>query len=289
MDSNFRQKLKIKGVEIGDRKIIIRPGNQSLVQGLQEFWDYRGLLYILAAREVSVRYKQTAIGIAWVVLQPLMTTLIFTLIFGRFAKIPSDGIPYAVFAYSALVLWGLFSQGLTRAGESIIADERLITKVYFPRLVIPFAAVGSAWIDFAVSLFILLPLTYLYGLRPTVSLLLIPVVMILVMILAAGMGTLLASLNVRCRDFRYVTPFLIQIWLYASPIVYPVSIVPDSVRMWYYLNPMAGLIETFRFAVTGQGSFSWLGCGISAVASAVMFAIGLTVFRQVERSFADFI
>ena len=148
---------------------------------------------------------------------------------------------------------------------------------------------GSAWIDFAVSLFILLPLTYIYGLRPTASLLLIPVVMVVVMILAAGMGTLLASLNVRYRDFRYVTPFLIQIWLYASPIVYPVSIVPDSVRMWYYLNPMAGLISTFRFAVTGQGSFSWIGCGISAVASAVMFAIGLTVFRQVERSFADFI
>lgn len=276
-------------MQASDRKIIIRPGNQSLVQAAREFWDYRDLLYILAAREVSVRYKQTAIGIAWVVLQPLMTTLIFTLIFGRFAKIPSDGIPYAVFAYSALVLWSLFSQGLTRAGESIIADERLITKVYFPRLVIPFAAVGSAWIDFAVSLFILLPLTYLYGLRPTTSLLLIPVVMLVVMILAAGMGTLLASLNVRYRDFRYVTPFLIQIWLYASPIVYPVSIVPDSVRMWYYLNPMAGLIETFRFAVTGQGSFSGIGCGISAFTAAVMFAIGLTVFRQVERSFADFI
>jgi lipopolysaccharide transport system permease protein len=276
-------------VEASDREVIIRPGNQSLVEAVREFWDYRDLLYILAAREVSVRYKQTAIGIAWVVLQPLMTTLIFTLIFGRFAKIPSDGIPYSVFAYSALVLWGLFSQGLTRAGESIIADERLITKVYFPRLVIPFAAVGSAWIDFAVSLFILLPLTYLYGLRPTVSLLLIPVVMIVVMILATGIGTLLASLNVRYRDFRYVTPFLIQIWLYASPIVYPVSIVPDSVRVWYYLNPMAGLIETFRFAVTGQGSLSWIGCGISTVTSAVMFIIGLTVFRQVERSFADFI
>ena len=276
-------------MQIGDKKVIIRPGNQSLIEALREFWDYRDLLYILAAREVSVRYKQTAIGVAWVVVQPVLTTLIFTLVFGRFAKIPSDGIPYTVFAYSGLVLWGLFSQGLTRAGDSIIADEKLITKVYFPRLVIPFAAVGSAWIDFAVSLFILLPLTYVFGLRPTVSLLLIPVLMILVMILAAGMGTLLASLNVRYRDFRYVMPFLIQIWLYASPIVYPVSIVPESVRLWYYINPMAGLIEAFRYAVTGQGGLSWLGLGISALISLILFSLGFSVFRQVERSFADFI
>lgn len=270
-------------------KIVIRPGHQSPLDLLQEFWDYRDLLYILAAREVSVRYKQTIIGVAWVVLQPLMTTLIFTLVFGRFAKIPSDGIPYAIFSYSALVLWSLFAQGMERAANSIIADERLITKVYFPRLVIPLAAVGSAWIDFAVSLFILLPLTYIYGLRPTGSLLLIPPVMILVMVSAAGLGLLLAGLNVRYRDFRYVTPFFIQIWLYASPIVYPVSLVPESARSLYYLNPMAGLIEAFRFGVTGRGSFSWMGLGMAAVASVVIFAIGLVVFRQVERSFADFI
>lgn len=276
-------------MQTGDKKIIIRPGNQSLVDSLREFWDYRDLLYILAAREVSVRYKQTVIGVVWVVLQPLMTTLIFTVVFGRFAKIPSDGIPYAIFSYSALVLWSLFSQGMERAANSIIADEKLITKVYFPRLVIPFAAVGSAWIDFAVSLFILLPLTYIYGLRPTGSLLLIPLVMIVVMISAAGVGTLLAGLNVRYRDFRYIIPFFLQIWLYASPIVYPVSIVPESLRLLYYLNPMAGLIEAFRFAVSGQGSFSGMGLGISAVTSVIIFAIGLTVFRQVERSFADFI
>ncbi|HEY9876756.1 MAG TPA: ABC transporter permease [Candidatus Obscuribacterales bacterium] len=276
-------------MQVGGTKIIIRPGKQSLIKAVREFWQYRDLLYILAAREVSVRYKQTAIGIAWVVLQPMLTTLLFTLVFGRFAKIPSDGIPYPVFAYSGLVLWGLVSQGMTRAGDSIIADEKLITKVYFPRLVIPLAAVGSAWIDFAVSLFILLPLTYIYGLRPTFSLLLIPVVMILVMILAAGIGALLASLNVRYRDFRYVVPFIIQVGLYASPIVYPVSIVPESVRSFYYLNPMAGLIETFRFAVSGQGSFSPIGLGIAAIASVVTFFLGLTVFRQIERSFADFI
>lgn len=276
-------------MQTGDKKIIIRPGNQSLVDSIQEFWDYRDLLYILAAREVSVRYKQTVIGVAWVVLQPLMTTLIFTVVFGRFAKIPSDGIPYAIFSYSGLVLWSLFSQGMERAANSIIADGNLITKVYFPRLVIPFAAVGSAWIDFAVSLFILLPLTYIYGLRPTGSLLLIPLVMIVVMISAGGVGTLLAGLNVRYRDFRYIIPFFLQIWLYASPIVYPVSIVPESLQLFYYLNPMAGLIEAFRFAVSGQGSFSWMGLGISAVTSVIIFALGLTVFRQVERSFADFI
>ncbi len=240
-------------------------------------------------RQVSVRYKQTAIGIVWVLLQPLAAMAIFTIIFGYFAKLATDGLPYAIFVYSALVLWTLFSEGLSRAGTSLIADEKLITKVYFPRLIIPLAAVGSAWIDFAIALVVLLPLTYLYGLRPTWSLLLLPIAMLVTMVLSAGVGMLLAALNVKYRDFQYTVPFLIQIWLYASPVVYSSSIVPESIRPFYYLNPMAGLIELSRFAVTGQGSIPWMGLGLSVGVAIAFFLLGSTVFRHIERSFADVI
>jgi lipopolysaccharide transport system permease protein len=271
------------------KPIVIRPQRQGLADSLQELWEYRDLLWLLTVRQVSVRYKQTVIGVAWVLLQPLVAMVIFTVIFGYFAKLSSNGLPYPVFAYSALVLWNLFSEGLSRAGTSLIADEKLITKVYFPRLIIPLSAVGSAWIDFAVSLFVLFPLTFFYGLRPTWSLFLLPVAMILTMLLASGVGMMMAALNVRYRDFQYTIPFLMQVWLYASPVVYSSEIVPLYLRPFYYLNPMVGLIELSRFAITGQGSIHWQGLGISAVVVIALFALGSTVFRWVERSFADFI
>ena len=220
------------------KPIIIRTQRQGLTDSLQELWEYRDLLWLLTVRQVSVRYKQTVIGVAWVLLQPLVAMAIFTVIFGYFAKLSSNGLPYPVFAYSALVLWNLFSEGLSRAGTSLIADEKLITKVYFPRLIIPLSAVGSAWIDFAVSLFVLFPLTFFYGLRPTWSLLLLPVAMVLTMLLASGVGMMMAALNVRYRDFQYTIPFLMQVWLYASPVVYSSEIVPLNLRPFYYLNPM---------------------------------------------------
>ncbi|MGB8703256.1 MAG: ABC transporter permease, partial [Thermosynechococcaceae cyanobacterium] len=220
------------------KPIVIRPQRQRLGESLQELWEYRDLLWLLTVRQVSVRYKQTVIGVAWVLLQPLAAMAIFTVIFGNFAKLSTNGLPYPVFAYSALILWNLFSEGVSRAGTSLIADEKLITKVYFPRLIIPLAAVGSAWIDFAVSLFVLLPMTFFYGLRPTTSLLGLPLAMILTMVLAAGIGMMLAALNVRYRDFQYTIPFLLQVWLYASPVVYSSQIVPESLRSLYYLNPM---------------------------------------------------
>lgn len=271
------------------KKIVIRPGKLPLAEATREFWDYRDLLWMLTVRQISVRYKQTALGIAWVLLQPLAAMTIFTIIFGYFAKLATGGLPYPIFVYSALVLWMLFSEGLSRAGTSLIADEKLITKVYFPRLIIPLAAVGSAWIDFAISLVLLLPLTYLYGLRPAWSLLLLPLAMLVTMVLSSGVGMLLAALNVKYRDFQYTVPFLIQIWLYASPVVYSTSIVPESIRPFYYLNPMAGLIELSRFAVTGQGRIPWMGLGFSVGVAIAFFLLGSTVFRQIERSFADVI
>ena len=268
---------------------IIRAENQSFLESIREFWEYRELLYMLTLRRISVRYKQTAIGIIWVLLQPLVAMTIFSVIFGKFAKMPSGGIPYAIFAYSALVLWGLFSEGINRASISLIEDGKLITKVYFPRLIVPLSAVGSAWIDFVISLFLLLPLTYLYGLRPTWSLLLIPPVMLVIMFLATGLGTILAALNVRYRDFQYLVPFLMQILFYSSPIVYSVEIIPKSLLFWYYLNPMAGLLGVFRFAVTGQTDFNLYGLVWSIVSTCLFFILGSLVFRSVERSFADFI
>lgn len=276
-------------MSIGKSKIVIRPERQSWQASVRELLEYRDLLWMLTLRQVSVRYKQTVIGIAWVLLQPLAAVIVFTIVFGNFARLSSDGIPYPIFVYSALVLWTLFADGISRAANSLIADEKLITKVYFPRIIIPLAAVGSAWIDFVVSLVVLLPLTYLYGLRPTISLFWIPIAMIITMFLAAGIGMALAALNVRYRDFQYTIPFLMQVWLYGSPVVYSTQIVPEAIRPFYYLNPMAGLIELSRLAISGQGEFNAIGFGISIVSTVVLFLLGSTLFRWVERSFADFI
>ncbi|MFM7383210.1 MAG: ABC transporter permease [Microcystaceae cyanobacterium] len=268
---------------------VIRAKNQSLGDTLKEFWEYRELLYMLTLRRISVRYKQTIVGIAWVLIQPLIAMTIFNIIFGKLAKIPSGGIPYPIFAYSALVLWGLFSEGLNRSSLSLIGEAQLISKVYFPRLMIPFSAVASAWVDFAISLFLLLPLTFIYGLRPTWSLLLIPWVMVITMILTTGLGLFLAAMNVRYRDFQYLVPFLLQVLLYASPVVYSIEIVPPHLHFWYYLNPLAGLLDMFRFAVTGQTTCSWLGFSWSIVSSLILFGLGTWVFRSVEQGFADYV
>lgn len=275
--------------DMSSKVTIIRSQNKSLGEGIREFWEYRELLYMLMVRRISVRYKQTVIGIAWVLLQPLVSMTIFSIIFGNLVKIPSDDVPYPIFCYSALVLWGLFSEGVSRSGSSLISEVQLITKVYFPRLIIPLSAVGSAWIDFVVSLFLLLPLAFIYGMRPDWGLLLIPLVMFITMVLATGVGMILASLNVRYRDFQYIIPFLIQVWLYASPVVYSVQIVPKPFLIWYYLNPMAGLLDVFRFAVTGKTAFSWLGFGWSAVSAIAIFSLGTWIFRSVEEGFADYI
>jgi len=244
---------------------------------------------MLTLRHISVRYKQTAIGVAWVLIQPLVSMTIFTIIFGNLVRIPTGGVPYPIFSYSALVLWGLFSESISRSGASLINEAQLITKVYFPRLIIPLAAVGSAWIDFVISLFLLIPLTFIYGMRPTWQLFLIPFVMVITMILAAGIGMMLAALNARYRDFQYIIPFLIQVWLFASPVVYSVEIVPKHLLFWYYLNPMAGLLDIFRFAVTGQTAYSLWGLGWSIVCAIAIFILGTSVFRSVEKDFADYI
>jgi lipopolysaccharide transport system permease protein len=218
--------------------------------GLRELWDYRELLYFLTWRDVKVRYKQTALGAAWAIIQPLFMMLVFSLFFGRLAKIPSDGIPYPIFTFCALLPWQLFAHALTESSNSLVANERLITKVYFPRLVVPIAAVLGGLVDFAVAFGILLVMMLYYGIVPTWAIVTLPGFILLAVMTALGVGLWLSALNVKYRDVRYTINFLIQFWLFATPVAYPSSLVPEKWRALYGLNPMAGVVEGFRWALS---------------------------------------
>jgi lipopolysaccharide transport system permease protein len=254
---------------------------------LQEVWQYRELLYFLVWRDVKVRYKQTAIGAAWAILQPLITMVIFTVIFGNFARIPSDGLPYSVFAYSALLPWTYFAQALSRSGTSLVGNANLITKVYFPRLMIPLAAAAAPTVDFLFSFFILVALIVWYGITPTWWILALPFFLILAFTTALAVGIWLAPLNVKYRDVGHTIPFLSQIWMYASPVVYPVSLVPEQWQLLYSLNPMVGVIEGFRWALLGKESPNVPAMVISIVAVMALLFSGVVYFKKMERTFAD--
>ena len=269
------------------REIRITSKRPSLAFALRELANYHDLLWILAYREISVRYKQTVVGILWVVLQPVIATVLFTVIFGHFAKLSSDHIPYGLFSFCGMTIWGLFSNGVSRAGASVIADEKLITKVYFPRAVIPLSAIASAGVDFLVALGVLLVVACFYGYPPGLSLPAIIPATLIGLLASAGLGTALAGWTVRYRDFRYVVPFFIQLMMYAAPIVYSSSIVPERYRLWFYLNPMTGATDLFRYGITGRTPVNFQEIGLSAAVAIVLFLIGGIAFRQVEQSFAD--
>ena len=254
-----------------------------------ELWEYRELLYFLVWRDVKIRYKQTVLGGLWAILQPLLSMLVFTAVFGKLARIPSDGIPYPVFVYCGLLPWTFFANALTGASNSLVGSAHLITKVYFPRLMVPAAATVSGLLDFAVAFPILLALMAWSGVpvasSPT-SLLALPLLVLLAALLALGVGTWLAALNVRYRDVRYAIPFLVQVWMFATPIVYPMSLAPERYRWVIALNPMAGVVEGFRAAVLGRPMpIEALAVGI--MAAFVFLVAGLGYFRHVERTFAD--
>src|SRR5882724_11507887 len=219
--------------------------------GLRELWDYRELLYFLTWRDVKVRYKQTALGAAWAIIQPLFMMLVFSLFFGRLAKVPSDGIPYPIFTFCALLPWQLFANALTESSNSLVGNQNLITKVYFPRLVVPIAAVLGGLVDFAVAFVILLLMMFYYGIVPTRAIVTLPAFILLAVLTALAVGLWLSALNVKYRDVRYTINFLIQFWLFATPVAYPSSIVPERWRALYGLNPMAGVVEGFRWALLG--------------------------------------
>jgi lipopolysaccharide transport system permease protein len=274
--------------ERGAPPLVIEPVGALLHLELRELWAYRGLFFFLVWRDVKIRYAQTVLGAGWAILQPLLTMAIFTVIFGRFAKIPSDGVPYSVFSLAALVPWTYFSTALNGASGSLVSNTNLLTKVYFPRLVIPFAPVLAGLVDLGVSFVILMAVMLYYGIVPSVlAAAIVPVLVLSMILTAAGVGCWLAALNIQYRDVKYVTPFLVQVWMYASPVVYPMSLVPGEYQWLYGLNPLVGVIEGFRAVLLGTGPIPTQPIFSSLLVALVLFVSGALYFRRTERVFAD--
>lgn len=254
---------------------------------LGELWEYRELAFFLVWRDIKVRYKQTVLGAAWAVMNPLLTMIVFSVLFGRLGQIPSEGVPYPLFAYAGLLPWQLFAHAVTDSGESLVANRQLITKVYFPRLIIPLAAVLSGLADFCISFLMLVALMFYYGVPPTINVVSIPLFLLLAVGASAAAGLWLSSLNVQYRDIRYTIPLLTQVLLFATPIAYPVSLVPQAWRGLYGLNPMAGVVEGFRWALLGGGEALVAVLPMSVLSVGVLFVGGLYYFRHLEKTFAD--
>lgn len=268
--------------------LVIQPSGRWSGINVRELWAYRGLFFFLVWRDIKVRYAQTVLGAGWAIVQPVLTMVIFTVVFGHFAKIPSDGAPYPVFSLAALVPWTYFSAALSGASNSLVSSTNLITKVYFPRLVVPLAPVLAGLVDFAVGLGILAAFMVAYGVTPTFAALpLLLVLIVSMMLTASGIGCWLAALNIQYRDVKYVVPFLVQVWMYASPVVYGMSMVPERYRLAYGLNPMAGVIEGFRAVLLGKESLPVGTIALSLAVGAVFFVSGVLYFRRMEHIFAD--
>jgi lipopolysaccharide transport system permease protein len=272
-----------------ERTIIIEPRRRLFDLALSAVWEYRELLYYFVWRDVKLRYKQTAIGAAWAVLQPLTAMLVFTIVFGHLTRVPSEGLPYSIFAYVALLPWNYFASATQRSATSLIHERELITKVYFPRLLVPFSAMGAALLDFGVAFLILLPLMAWHGIAPSWRVLCLPLFLLTTLLIALAIGLFLSALNVRYRDIGVAIPFMLQIWMFASPVVYPVSVVPERWRTLYSLNPMAGVIEGFRWALLGTPSPDFRVMAISVAVVVVVLLSGIVTFRHLERTFADVI
>lgn len=266
--------------------VLIEPARRSAAALARELYAYRELLYFLAWRDFKVRYKQTVLGAAWAVIQPLLTMVVFAVFFGYFGRLPSDGLPYPLFAYSALLPWSLFATTLTEASQSIVTNRGLITKVYFPRIIVPLAPLFVALVDLAIAGAVLVLLLLGYGMAPAPTIVLVPAFVALAAVTALAAGTWLAALNVRYRDVRYAIPFLVQLWFFATPVAYPSSLLPEPWRTLYGVNPMVGAVEGFRWAVMA-GTPPGRGLLLSVVAALALLAGGLWYFHRTEESFAD--
>ena len=269
--------------------IHIKPKKGLQLINLRELKQYRDLIFFLVARNIKIKYKQTVLGGLWAIIQPFFMMVVFTLFFGKLAKIPSDGIPYPIFNYTAMIAWTYFSQAVSQSGNSIVGEGNLISKVYFPRIIIPLTPVLSGLLDFSIAFIVLLGMMFYFHITPPITVFLLPILIVLMILIACGMGMVLAALNAKYRDIRYTIPFLIQFWMFATPIVYPASLVPEKYRMIYALNPMTGVIEGFRSALLGTVDFPSEMVLLSFIISLVLFLAGLTYFKQVERHFADVI
>jgi lipopolysaccharide transport system permease protein len=267
----------------------IRPSRGWVALRLDELWRYRELLYFLMWRDIKVRYKQTVLGAAWAIIQPVFTMVVFSLFFGKLAKMPSDGVPYPIFSFAAMVPWTFFAGALVNSADSLVGSANLIRKVYFPRLAIPIATVIAGLVDFAIAFVVLLGMMLYYGIMPTANVLWLPFFLLLACVTALGVGLWLSALNVQFRDVRYVIPFITQVWLFATPIAYPSSLLSEPWRTIYGLNPMAGVAEGFRWALLGTNTRPGAMAAVSAVVAVVGLIGGAYYFRRMEKTFADLV
>ncbi len=272
--------------------LVIEPNRSRLAFDLRDLWRYRELFYFLTWRDIKVRYKQTALGAAWAIMQPLFNMLLFTLLFGKLAGLPSDDIPYPLFAFAGLLPWTFFSNAISNSGNSLVGSSHLITKVYFPRLIIPAASVLAGLVDFFFAFLVMAVLMVIYQVPLGVNILLLPLLILLTTLLAFGVGMWLSALNVRFRDIRYVIPFLIQFWMFATPIIYPASMMPERYRPYLAINPMTGVIEGYRVALLGGvngASINWQSLGVSIAIALVVLVYASYDFRRMEKTFADIV
>jgi homopolymeric O-antigen transport system permease protein len=280
---------------IPEEVLILRPTRGWSALNLGDLWRYRELIYFLIWRDVKVRYKQTALGASWAILQPFITMVVFTLLFGRLAKMPSDGIPYPLFSYTGLLPWGLFTKAIGDAGRSMVTNRSMITKVYFPRLSIPLASVLSGLVDFALAFLVLIGMMLVYNYVPaleyqvviTPAILTLPLFLLLALVTSLGVGLWLSALNVQYRDVNYILPFLTQFWLFITPIAYPASMIPEKWQLLYSLNPMTGVVEGFRWALLGVNEAPGPMIAVSSTIAVLLLITGLFYFRRMERTFAD--
>jgi lipopolysaccharide transport system permease protein len=272
-----------------DLVVRIEPSRGWISLGLREIWRYRELLYFLTWRDIKVRYKQTVLGASWAILQPFLTMVVFTLFFGGLANVSSDGVPYPIFSYAALVPWTFFANSLNQAATSLVGSANLITKVYFPRLIIPIAAVLSGVVDFSLSFLVLIGMMLFFGIGPTIAVLWLPAFLLLALATALGVGLWLSAINAQFRDVRYVMPFIVQFWLFISPVIYPASQISKEWRSLYAVNPMVGVIEGFRWALLDTTTAPGAMIFVSGIVAAAILISGSFYFRRVERVFADLI
>lgn len=274
-------------ISLPDKPVVtIKPRQSWVALDLGSLWAYRELLYFLIWRDVKVRYKQTVLGIAWAILQPLVMIAIFTVIFGRVAGLPSDGIPYALFAYAGVVTWTFFSGAVTKGGNSLVGSAHLITKVYFPRMMIPAAAVCAAVVDLMLAFVVAIPLMFYYGIAPSWRMLAVLPVLVLLVLFAFGVGMWMSALNVKYRDIGFVLPFAVQVWMFLSPVIYPTSVLPPKLRRAIMLNPVSGIIEAFRSALFGT-PFNWMAILSAIIVTVLTVAFAAFWFKRLEREFAD--
>lgn len=272
------------------RVTILRPVRGWAALNLKELWIYRELIYFMTWKDLKVRYKQTLLGASWAILQPFLTMVVFSIFFGNLAKVPSDGVPYPIFSFTALLPWTLFSKALSDASRSLVQSSHMITKVYFPRLILPLASVLAGVVDFALALLVLFGMMIYYQVTPTTAVWTLPLFLLLALVTALGVGLWLSALNVMYRDIGYILPFLTQFWLFITPIAYPASMVPEKWRLLYALNPMTGVVEGFRWALLGtQQANSGMMLAISTLIAVVVLVSGLFYFRRMERLFADMV